>query len=55
MGMEIIPSFFIETMKEIDVEQMEEKFEFYKDDLPHPGSFQAELLQWQVYFIQQLV
>ena len=51
MGLEIIPSFFIETMKKIDVQQMEEKFEFYKDDLPHPGSFQAELLQWQVYFI----
>ena len=48
LGMGIIPTMFIEEMKEKDVNQMAEKFQFFHDDLPHTGSFKAELLQWEV-------
>ena len=48
MGMNIIPSMFIEKMHNIDIGDMVQLFDFFINDLPHPGSFEAELLQWQV-------
>ena len=49
MEMNIIPSIFLEMFNTTEVKDMLEIFEVYVDDLPHPGSFEAELLQWQVY------
>ena len=48
MGMNIIPSIFLEKFNTNEMKDMVEIFEYYVDDLPHPGSFEAELLQWQV-------
>ena len=48
MGMNIIPSIFLEKFNTTEMKDMVEIFEYYVDDLPHPGSFEAEFLQWQV-------
>ena len=48
MGMNIIPSVFLDKMKEMETSDMVQIFDFFLDDIPHPGSFEAELLQWQV-------
>ena len=45
MGMNIIPSIFLEKFNTNEMKDMVEIFEYYVDDLPHPGSFEAELLQ----------
>ena len=48
MGMNIIPSIFLEKMRSMEVNKIVEMFDYFKDDLPNPDSFVAELLQWQV-------
>ena len=45
MGMNIIPSIFLEKFNTNEMKDMLEIFEYYVDDLPYPGSFEAELLQ----------
>ena len=32
----------------MEVNKIVEMFDYFKDDLPNPDSFVAELLQWQV-------
>ena len=46
MGMNIIPSIFLEKMRSMEVNEIVEMFDYFKDDLPNPDSFVAELLQW---------
>ena len=48
IGMYIISSIFIQKMQGMEPNEMAGKFDFFKDDLPHPDSLIAELLQWQV-------
>ena len=48
MGMNIIPSVFLDEMKEMETSDMVQIFDLFLDDIPHPGSFESELLQWQV-------
>ena len=48
--MDIIPSIFIQKMQGMEPNEIARKFDFFKDDLPHPGSLIAELLQWQVRY-----
>ena len=48
MGMNIIPSIITEKMRGMTVNATVDKFNFFKDDLPHRGSFIAEHLQWEV-------
>ena len=48
MSMDIILSILILKMQGMEPNEMAGKFDFFKDDLPHPGSLIAEFLQWQV-------
>ena len=48
MGMNIIPSIFLEKMRSMEVNKIVGMFDYFKDDLPNPDPFVAELLQWQV-------
>ena len=45
MGMNIIPSIFLEKMRSMEVNEIVEMFDYFKDDLPNPDSFVADLLQ----------
>ena len=55
MGMNIIPSVFLEKFDSVEMKDMVQIFEFYVDDFPHPGSFEAKLLQWQVRTYNKIV
>ena len=55
MGMNIIPSVFLEKFDSVEMKDTVQIFEFYVDDFPHPGSFEAELLQWQVRTYNKIV
>ena len=46
--MNIIPSIFIKKMIGMTMNAIVDEFNFFKDDLPHRGSFIAELLQGEV-------
>ena len=48
MGMKIIPSVFLDKMRDMETSKTVEEFDFFKDDIPHPETFQSELLQWRV-------
>ena len=51
MGMKIVPSVFLQTIEHLDMKEMVAMFDYFIDDLPYPGSFEAELQQWKVSFI----
>ena len=51
MGMNIIPSVFLQNMDHMDMKQIVAMFDYFTDDLPHSGSFEAELQQWRVSYI----
>ena len=51
MGMNIIPSVFLQNMDHMDMKQIVAMFDYFTDDLPHPGSFEAQLQQWRVSYI----
>ena len=44
MDMNIIPSVFLDKMKEMETSDMVQIFDFLLDDIPHPGSFEVDLL-----------
>jgi hypothetical protein len=46
--MKIIPSVLVKEMAGSALNNMAREFEYFVEDLPHPGSFNAELLQWLV-------
>ena len=48
MGMDIIPTIFLDKMRRMEVRGIAKMFEYFKDDFPNNESFLAELLQWQV-------
>ena len=48
MGMNIIPSIFVDNMKSMEMDEIVAMFDYFKDDLPNKGLFITELLQWQV-------
>ena len=48
MGMKIIPSVFLDKMRDMETSKIVEEFDFIKDDLPLPETFPSELLQWRV-------
>ena len=48
MGMKIIPSVFLDKMRNMETSKIVEEFDFFKDNLPHPETFPSELLQWKV-------
>ena len=48
MGMKIIPSAFLDKMKDMETSKIVEEFDFFKDDLPLPEIFPSKLLQWRV-------
>ena len=43
MGMNIIPSIFLEKMRNMEVNEIVEMFDYFKDALPNPDSFVADL------------
>ena len=53
--MNIIPSVFLEKFDSVEMKDMVQIFEFYADDFPHPGSFEAKLLQCQVRTYNKIV
>ena len=55
MGMNIIPSVFLEKFDSVEMKDMVQIFEFYVDDFPHPRSFEVKLLQWQVRTYNKIV
>ena len=48
MGMKIIPSVFLDKMRDMETSKIVEEFDFFNDDLPHLETFLSELLQWRV-------
>ena len=48
MGMKVIPSVFLQEANTTEPNRMANQFEYFLDDLPHCGTFDAELLQWLV-------
>ena len=48
MGIKIIPSMFLDNMRDIETSKIVEEFDFFKDDLPLQETFPSELLQWRV-------
>ena len=46
--MNITPSVLIQNMDHLDMKQIVVMFDYFTDDLHHPGSFEAELQQWRV-------
>ena len=47
-GMKVIPSVFLKEANTTEPNRMANQFEYFLDDLPHRGTFDAELLQWLV-------
>ena len=45
MGMKVIASVYIQSMVTMKPIKLQE-FQYFEDDLPHPGTFESELLQW---------
>ena len=48
MGMKVIPSVFLQEANTMEPNRMVNQFEYFLDDLPHHGTFDAELLHWLV-------
>ena len=48
IGMKIIPSVFLNNIRDMETSKIVEEFDFFKDDLPLPETFPSELLQWRV-------
>ena len=55
MGMNIILSIFVDSMKSMELDEIVAMFDYFKADLPNEGSFITELLQWQVRILISLV
>ena len=48
IGMKVIPSVFLQEVNTMEPNRMANHFEYFLDNLPHHGTFDAELLQWLV-------
>ena len=48
IGMKVIPSVFLQNMVTMEPRKIAKEFQYFEDDLPHPGTFESELLQWLV-------
>ena len=48
LGMNIIPSIFVDHTSNMEVSKIVDEFKFFEDDLPIPETLEAELLQWRV-------
>lgn len=48
MGLNIVPSVFLENAGTVQPNRIANQFEYFLEDLPFRGAFDAELLQWLV-------
>ena len=48
LGMKIIPSIFLDKMRNMEQNAIVQEFDYFKDDLPHIETFPSELHQWRV-------
>ena len=46
--MKVIPSVFLQNMVTMEPSKITKEFLYFEDDLPLPGTFESELLQWLV-------
>ena len=46
--MKVIPSVFLQYMVKMEPKKISKEFQHFENDLPHPGTFELELLQWSV-------
>ena len=49
--MKVIPSVFLQNKVTVEPSKIPKEFQYFEDDLPHPGTFESELLQWLVSFL----
>ena len=40
--MKVIPSVFLQNMVTIEQSKIAKEFQYFEDDLPHPGTFELE-------------
>ena len=51
IGMKVIPSVFLQNILTTERRKIAKESQYFEDDLPHPGAFESELLQWLVSFL----
>ena len=48
IGMKVISSVFLQNMVTMEPSKIAKEFQYFEDDLLHPGTFESELFQWVV-------
>ena len=46
IGMKVIPSVFLQNKVTVEPRKIAKEFQYFEDDLPQPGTFESDLLQW---------
>ena len=46
--MKVIPSVFLKNMMTMKPRNITNDFQYFENDLPHPETFESDLLQWLV-------
>ena len=49
--MKVTPSVFLQNMVTMEPRKITKEFQYFEDDLPHPGTFESEFLQWLVHLL----